>query len=262
MRARAILFDLDETLIEEEASNDASTIVACAIARARYGIDPQQLLHALRARSLELWRAGPMIDYCRSIGISSREGLWGGFTGDGPALIALREWTPAYRTEAWARALGDLGIDDRVLAGALAEAFVRDRIARHIAFPESETVLRQLKSVFRLGLVTNGAPDIQWTKIRGSGLEGYFDTIVISGEVGVGKPTARIFEIALGRLGVAARETVMVGDSLSRDVIGARSVGLGSIWVNRAAGKASDGRPAPDVEVADLTSLPRVISHP
>src|SRR6266436_7893241 len=92
MKIRAVLFDLDETLIEEESSNDASALAACEIASARHGVDCARLFTAMRQSSAKLWRAGAMFDYCREIGISSREGLWGSFTGDDPTLSRLRDW--------------------------------------------------------------------------------------------------------------------------------------------------------------------------
>ena len=80
MKVRAVIFDLDETLIEEETSNDASALAAGEIAQARRGVDRVALLAALRKRSRELFLAGPLIDYCRDIGISAREALWGTFS--------------------------------------------------------------------------------------------------------------------------------------------------------------------------------------
>src|SRR5882757_10093658 len=101
MKVRAVIFDLDETLIEEETSNDASALAAGEIAAARCGVDRVALLTALRKRSRELFLAGPMIDYCRDIGISAREALWGSFTGGDASLQNLRQWMPAYRLQSW-----------------------------------------------------------------------------------------------------------------------------------------------------------------
>lgn len=261
MKTRAVLFDLDETLILEEASNDESARIACAIAGARCGLDQGALFRAMRERSVALFRAGPAIDYCRAIGVSPREGLWGSFAGAAPELEVLRQWSPRYRVESWSAALHDLGVDDRALAEELADVFKRDRGARHVVFPESEPVLRALQPDFRLGLITNGAPGIQRVKIRASGLADWFDTILVSGEVGVGKPLKRIFEIALEQLGVAAADAVMVGDSLNRDVKGARDAGIGAIWVNRT-GVSLDARyPAPDAQISDLSPLPDLLAR-
>jgi predicted HAD superfamily phosphohydrolase YqeG len=58
IKVRAVIFDLDETLIEEETSNDASALTAAEIAVARHGVDRVALLTALRKRSRELFLAG------------------------------------------------------------------------------------------------------------------------------------------------------------------------------------------------------------
>src|ERR1700684_559129 len=123
LKVRAVIFDLDETLIEEEATNDASALAAGRIAEARRGVDPVALLAALRKRSRELFLAGPMIDYCRDIGISTREALWGTFAGDDFSLQQLSQWMPTYRLSSWTAALEEVGIADRPLAAELAGFF-------------------------------------------------------------------------------------------------------------------------------------------
>ncbi len=63
-----------------------------------------------------------------------------------------------------------------------------------------------------------------------------FGTIVVSLEVGFGKPDPRVFEIAVSRLGVAKDDAVMVGDSLVCDIGGARRAGLRAIWIDLRRG--------------------------
>ena len=259
VKIETVLFDLDETLIEEEASNDASALAACAIAQRRHGVDVHFMLNALRMRSIELWRAGPAVQYCRDIGISSREGLWGAFTGEEPNLKILREWIPGYRLAAWSRALADLGIDDAALARELTDFFLADRKQRHVVFPESRAVLGALHHRLKLAMITNGASDIQREKIEGSDLAAYFDTIVVSGEEGFGKPKPEIFRLTIDRLDADESSAAMIGDSLARDVAGAASVGVKSVWVNRTGRKRADGFPVPDLEVTDLAGLPELL---
>jgi len=260
MKVETVLFDLDETLIEEEASNDASALAACALAHQRHGADVNLILKALRAHSLELWRAGPALEYCRDIGISAREGLWGAFTGDASShLKILREWIPGYRLDAWKRALAAVAIDDAAMAHEMAEIFLADRKQRHVVFPESRAVLANLRSRVKLGMITNGASDIQREKILGSELAEFFDVILVSGEEGFGKPKPEIFRLAIDRLGVDESSAVMIGDSLARDVAGAAGVGIKTIWVNRLGREGSDRFPMPDAEVRDLYGLPGLI---
>lgn len=261
MKVETVLFDLDETLIEEEASNDASVLAACAIAHQRHGLDASALLTALRAHCRQLWNTGPALDYCSNIGISSREGLWGAFTGDAsPHLKTLREWIPGYRVEAWRRALASLGFEDTGTAHEMADAFLADRARRHVVFPESRAVLEHLRAHrVKLGMITNGASDIQRAKILGSELADFFDVILVSGEEGFGKPKPEIFRLAIDRLDADEAGAVMIGDSLARDVAGAAGVGLKSIWVNRLGRQRSEQFPAPDAEMRDLARLAEVL---
>ncbi|NQU06993.1 MAG: HAD family hydrolase, partial [Candidatus Abyssubacteria bacterium] len=208
MTTTAVLFDLDDTLVVEEASAEQAFLAACELAREKYGIDPGALHQSVRRVARSVWQAAPTIDYCRTIGISSWEGLWARFLGDGPNLEALRAWAPDYRRQAWSGALEEHGVNDIPLAERLAEAFQHERRLRHVVFPDAETILQELGRSYRLGLVTNGAPDLQREKIRGSRLAHYFGSITISGEMGAGKPDPAIFEAALDSLGVTAEATV------------------------------------------------------
>ena len=240
MPITAVLFDLDETLVMEAASNDAALLATCERARRRFGIDPQSLTNAVRQRAQELWHASPTIDYCRDIGISSWEGLWARFTGDDPGLTALREWALAYRHEAWSRALADHGVHDPAFADDLAAAFPTERRARHVPFDDAKAALEDLRDACRLGVLTNGPPDIQHEKLEGAGLAHYFDAVVVSGDVGIGKPDPRIFHLALEQLGASPEDAAMVGDSLPRDIVGARRAGVMAVWVNRAGARPDD----------------------
>jgi putative hydrolase of the HAD superfamily len=173
------------------------------------------------------------------VGISSWEGLWCRFEGDDPAMRELRAWAPAYRRGAWAAALADQGVVDDELAVLLGERFGVERRARMETFADAEPALRALSASFRLGVVTNGAACLQREKLAASGLSSFFDAVVVSAEVGVAKPDARVFEAALSALGVDC--VVMVGDSLRRDVEGARAAGLDAIWLNRAGSEVPRG---------------------
>jgi putative hydrolase of the HAD superfamily len=121
--------------------------------------------------------------------------------------------------------------------------------------PAAETVLGALARDHRLALVTNGAPDVQREKLAGTTLARYFGAIVISCEVEVAKPDPRIFEIALDRIGASAADAVMVGDSLARDVAGARAAGIRVVWIDRQLSLDEKG-PAPDARIESLSALP------
>ena len=133
-------------------------------------------------------------------------------------------------------------------------------------FPDSRPTLEALKKKFRLGIISNGASDLQREKFAASGLEEFFEAVVISAELDVGKPAAGIFEAAMKKLDAAPACSVMVGDSLVRDIAGARGVGMKAVWVNRFGKAIPDGEPIrpterelkhqkPDLEISDLSPL-------
>jgi putative hydrolase of the HAD superfamily len=254
MKYQAILFDLDETLIHEEASVQRALLCTCEPTCERYGLDPNALARSVREYARMLWRSLPTHEDCMAMGISSWEGLHARFLGDGPLYETLRTLIPGYRKEVWNRALVEHGVRDLALSEELMDSFMVERRRHHTPFPEAEVVLRDLPAGYRLAVVTNGPSELQREKLTLSGLAPYFEAVVISGELGIGKPDPRIFQRALNELQAAADKAVMVGDSLERDIAGAQQTGISTIWVDRSIHpeKASI---VPDAKITDLREL-------
>jgi len=100
-----------------------------------------------------------------------------------------------------------------------------------IPFPNLEVTLAGLQAQgIRLGIVTNGYGEFQTRSIRALGVHHYLDAVLISEWEGVCKPDPEIFARALQRLGVSATESVFVGDHLEHDVAAAKNAGLKAIW--------------------------------
>ena len=251
---RAILFDLDETLVEEEPSAAAAFAATALIAARCADLDPRRLAADARVHARALWQAGPQYEHCRRIGMSSWEGLWCRFEGDTVALRALAAWAPSYRRESWRLALADQQVDDRELAQALGERFGVERRARHVAFADCAAALDALATRWPLALVTNGASCLQREKLRGAGLAERFSAVVASGDIAAGKPAPEVFTHALALLGVAAHEAVMIGDNRVNDVEGARRAGIRALWLDRDG----EGAPAPD-RIESLAALPAAL---
>ena len=242
-----LLFDLDDTLMVEDA---AATAAFRATAATVPGVDAAALAAAARVRARELWNASPTHPYCLRVGISSSEGLWCRFESR-PELAA---WAPDYRRETWARALADVGIDDPAAAAELGERFGRDRRARHELRPDAVPALDALRDRHRLALVTNGAACLQREKLAASGLAERFEAVVVSEDLGAGKPDPAPFAAALDALGAEPADAWMIGDSLERDVRGAVAAGLRAVWLN-PDGRPGDHRP----QVRTLAELPRLV---
>ena len=256
---RALLFDLDETLIVEEPAAEAAFLASAQLA-AEHGADPQALATDARARARELWYAAPTHPYCMRVGISSWEGLWCRFEGEHPDVGALRDWSPTYRREAWSRALADQEIENGQLAEELAEQFIVERRARHEVFADVADGLERLAGSHAMALVTNGAACLQREKLAASGLTDRFEVVIVSADVGVAKPDSTIFEHALSELGVRRDRAVMVGDSIAKDVDGALAAGLDAVWVNRSGSSTPPDRPDL-VEISTLDDLPDVLGN-
>ena len=97
----------------------------------------------------------------------------------------------------------------------------------------AEEVCKYLYGKYRLGIVTNGMKEVQYSRVGKSSVGKYIDKIIISEEVGISKPNAGIFEYALKELGTKdKKEAIMIGDSLSADIQGGINFGIDTCWVN------------------------------
>jgi putative hydrolase of the HAD superfamily len=179
-------------------------------------------------------------------------------SGDHPNLEWLRKRLPDFRIEAWKAALSELGAGDGALAAKLADAFPRERDARHLLYEDAIDTLDELSGANRMAIVTNGPPELQRQKIDATGIEKYFHAVITSIELGVGKPERGIFDAALAALDSTPERTAMVGDSLSRDVAGAREAGIFSVWLDRS-GSGNTIEIEPDATIASLRELRSVL---
>lgn len=252
---RALLFDLDNTLLMEDEATFSSVQRACELARDRTGADTDALHASVLRIADELWRAASIYAYAEEMGMWWGEGLWGEFRGGAPGLRSLRAFVPGFRREVWRGALEAVGVSDDALVAELDGAYVAVRRAHQPVDPEAERVLDDLARDHRLALVTNGAPDVQREKLAGTTLAQRFGAIVISAELGIAKPDPRIFEHALRAIGAPREGSVMIGDSLSRDVAGARGAGLRSIWIDRGEGTPKPDDAVPDARVTALSQI-------
>jgi len=90
------------------------------------------------------------------------------------------------------------------------------------------TLIRQLKTNYKTGLISNAFDDLRDTLANHFHIDDAFDVIVISGEEGIMKPDARLYQIALDRLGVAPHESIFI-DDFRHNIEGARVVGMAGI---------------------------------
>ena len=252
---RAIIFDLDDTLLWDNKSIATAFQRTCLYANEIVEIDPKSLETSVRAKARELYASYDTYDFTQMIGINPFEGLWGTFDDPGESFLRMKEIIPAYQREAWIGGLERIGIQNSALGVELASRFIEERKKSPFVYEETFSILDQLKGNYKLVMLTNGSPSLQNTKLEITPeLSPYFDEIVISGAFGKGKPDPTIFEYALQKIGCTSTEALMVGDNLLTDIVGSARVGIRSVWINRE-NKPSHPNILPTYEINSLEQL-------
>ena len=235
----AVLFDLDDTLVDARGSWRAGFAEA---------------ITALHARSPALQRLGsPTAIY---------DEHFRRYSEDAHRAAGFGEWQARFTVEAFERLVTEhLGPDADLAAQLLARYLAA--VPGHLTlYPDAEPLLEQLGARYPLGLISNGPSELQRPKIDKFALDRHFEVVVVSGELGVRKPDPAIFATALEALGVSPQRAVFIGDNPTDDIAGACAAGLPAIWVNRGDWPTPDpgDRDAlPHAEVGELSEIPAVL---
>lgn len=157
------------------------------------------------------------------------------------------------RATCFAELAAEAGRDPEV-GRAVAAAYAAERDHSRVRLlPGAERVLDALERDHRLGLVTNGPPEMQGQKLAATGLHDRFETVVYAGHDTAAKPDPEPFHHALDALGADPGRSVYVGNSLRADVAGAHAAGCRSVWVPAEDGDDPD--PEPHYAAASLSEL-------
>jgi putative hydrolase of the HAD superfamily len=229
MYLRGVLFDLDDTLLQSRAAEEAGwEAVAAALAARVPGLDVEEL---------------------RRRYVDTLERHWHPCAAGEIDVLAFR-WN---RLE---EALAPWAALDQELFDTY--SLERERTWGPLElFPDALDTVRGLRARgLRIGVLTNGPGEGQRRKLASFGLVGELDAIAISGELGVAKPDARAFHAAARLLGLLPAEVAMVGDNLVNDVGGALAAGLGAaVWVEQPAGQCPPGARL----ARELAEVPRIL---
>lgn len=131
----------------------------------------------------------------------------------------------------------------------------------HWFVPGAEALLSWLAPRFRLYLASNGVADTQYGRLESAGISHFFQEIFISEDTGFHKPEKGYFDYCFARIpDFDPAMAMIVGDSLTSDILGGRNAGLRTCWFNRA------GRPprpdiVPDFEIHRLEELPGILEQ-
>ena len=214
---RAVLFDLDETLLDRSTSLDRFLADQYARFQDRFGHVP---FAAFRRRFFELDARGSV-----------------------------------HKSIVYRVLLEEFAIPD-MAAEALLEDY-RENCPKHgRLFPGTEEVLRALRSKgIALAIVTNGETEFQQRHIDVLGLEPLVDAVLISEREGLRKPDPRLFRRAAQRVATPPHACLFVGDNPRADVLGAHAAGMQTVWFTNAQTWPDELRAPPGSVVADLRDL-------
>ncbi len=136
------------------------------------------------------------------------------------------------RAERWADTFRHFGLDDFDFSQDFENEYLEKCPQCTALFPNALEILAYLKPKYKLHILTNGFAETQATKLKMSGLQPFFENVFSSEEIGVNKPNAAIFVEAMKRAGASRKNSLMIGDNLFADILGAKNVGMDQVYFN------------------------------
>lgn len=225
VKHRLFLFDLDDTLLDFKASERLSFVRTMGELGLQGELEP--LFQQYQAINLALWRAF-------EAGTVSKEVL---------------------KVERFRQTFVGNGLD---LDPAKASSLYLESLSETVVLVDgAQALCESLAACGEVGIITNGVHHIQHRRIASSGLKGHISFVATSEACGHAKPDSRFFEFSarMARARPFARhETVIVGDRLDADILGANRFGIDSCWFN-PAGLANDSLALPSCEVRALDQV-------
>ncbi len=138
----------------------------------------------------------------------------------------------------------DFKIGDESLAKEMGNTFLELLPTRKILFPYTQEILIYLtEKKYHLHLITNGFEKTQHSKLKNSGLDHFFTEVITSEGSNSLKPHKEIFEFAFEKTGAKKEESIMIGDSIDVDILGAINAGIDQVYVNHLGDKSYTIKP-------------------
>ncbi len=128
--------------------------------------------------------------------------------------------------------LADFNINGEKIAEGMANDYVNISPQKTILFPKTKETLDYLTDKYEMHIITNGFDDVQRKKIKNCGISKYFSSIITSEEAGFKKPNPKIFKYALELNEAALEDSLMIGDDLKIDILGASKYGMDQVYMN------------------------------
>lgn len=203
MKTKHLFFDLDRTLWDFEKNSEIAL---------------QQLFF-----SLNLHHSIKDFDYFHTLYKEHNSTLWKQY---GAGKLKKED----LRDERFRLTLEKFNVTDKQLIKKISDGYVELSPQQTALFPNAIQTLKELqKEEFNMHIITNGFKEVQYIKLKNSGLDAYFDVLVCSEDVGKNKPSPDIFHYSLNLANTKANDSVMIGDDFEIDVLGALNIGMKGI---------------------------------
>lgn len=224
-----LFLDLDDTILDFKKAES----IAIRKTMAAYGLEPTDALAARYSAINDLhWKALERKEMTREQVITGRFAV---FFGENGITVDPRRVADTYE--------GFLSTGHWFLPGA------------------EETVKRKLFGKYKLYLASNGTARVQKGRMTSADLYPYFEKSFVSQELGHNKPSKEYFDAAFALIpGFDPAQCLMVGDSLTSDILGGKNAGLRTVWVNPHH-KTAPEHLKPDYEIEYLADLPALLEE-
>ena len=154
-------------------------------------------------------------------------------------------------------ALEEYNVSNNTLAEEMGHLYVQISPLKNKLVNNAKEVLDYLfEKKYQMHIITNGFSEVQEIKMKNSGIYHFFNRIITSEAAGVNKPDERIFRYALRAAGALANESLMIGDHLEVDIVGARDAGIDQVFFNPE--KIDHAQPITN-EIYDLIELKKML---
>lgn len=229
-RYRNLFIDLDDTIYDfSAASRESFHETYDLLHYERYFDSFEQYMQIYEPYNLELWR----------------------IYGEGKITKA------ELNRRRYLHPLETVGVNDPQLA----ETFCHEALGRiptkNKLVDGAMELLEYLRPKYRMHILSNGFKELQSHKMRTSGILHYFDSLILSEDIGINKPRRELFEYALEKSGSQVSDSIMIGDMFDTDIAGAAGVGMEQIYYNP---KEKKGHPfTPTYEVNHLLQIKEIL---
>ncbi len=152
----------------------------------------------------------------------------------------------------------ELGVD--VDAAVCSRCYTQNLSVGHYFLPGAREAVEQLSKKYKLYMTSNGTAWVQRSRLESADIEKFFLDVFISQEIGFNKPAREFFDGCFAKiLDFDPAKAMIVGDSLSSDILGGKNAGIATCWVNPK--HKSCGDVIPDYEIEALTQLEELLER-